>query len=182
MLKKQNQLRSILGQIYYQTRNQNLMSCAIRSDPICKGFHSNATNNSNNINIINSKGNGFLRFKGKVNNGSLILRGCFDSTNEVKAGDDQKVGAFATPQRAPHLEIAAAEGCTDARLVNGCGSSERGNPLGFFDSHLHGKIVVAVDVDEGMNKNLYAFLGIYTLTGIADIKNPGTKFCQCFQF
>ncbi|KDO73725.1 hypothetical protein CISIN_1g019095mg [Citrus sinensis] len=152
MLKKRNQLRSILGQIYYQNRNrnqnQNLMSCAIRSDPICKGFHSNVTNNSSDINIINSSSNGFLRFKGKVNNGSLILRGCFDSTNRVNAGADQKVGAFAPPQRVPHLEIAAAEGCTDARLVNGRGSSERGNPLGFFDSHLHGKIVVAVDVDE----------------------------------
>lgn len=153
MFKKQNQLRSILEQLYNQNlnRNRNLMYCAIRSDPFCKGFHSNENTTSSNKNI-NCSSNGFLRFKGKVN-GSLILRGCFDSSNKVNAAAaaDQKAGAFAPPQRMPHLEIAAAEVRTDARLVNGRGSGERGNPLGFFDNTLPGKFVVAVDVDEGMN-------------------------------
>lgn len=147
MLKKQNQLRSILDQICYHT-NRSLMSCSIRSsDPFSfsNGLQSRFPESSSrkffsfHTNGSCSSNYSFLRIRGEIN-GGFVLRGSCDS-NQPKAG------AFA-PQRLRHLEF--KDDLTDARLLNGRGSSERGNPLGFFDNPLPEKFVVAVDVDEGV--------------------------------
>ncbi|TXG61751.1 hypothetical protein EZV62_013114 [Acer yangbiense] len=134
MLNKQNKLRSILY--------TSVMSHTIRSDPFCyRRIHSHSSSSSSNGSV--------LRFRNRLN--GLTLRGCFDSNHSsaaAAAGADNKAGALA-PQRVRYLDIGfAGEGCTDARLVNGRGSNQRGNPLGFTHNPLPEKFVVAVDVDE----------------------------------
>ncbi|KAK3213307.1 hypothetical protein Dsin_018013 [Dipteronia sinensis] len=140
MLNKQNKLRSILY--------TSVMSHTIRSDPFCcRRIHSHPSSSSSSSSSSNGS---VLRFRNRVK--GLTLRGCFDSNHSsaaaAAAGADHKAGALA-PQRVRYLDIGfAGEGCTDARLVNGHGSNQRGNPLGFTHNPLPEKFVVAVDVDE----------------------------------
>lgn len=151
MLRKQRHLRLILNQfansfnLYHH--NLEMMSYAIRGDLFYKGFHSRP---QSSYLESNSGGGGcnVNTFRIKTSQASgFILRGSFDSNYPTAA--DEKAGAFAR-QRVRYLDF--EEDCTDASLFNGCGSHQRGYPLGFIDHTLPEKVAVAVDVDEGMKR------------------------------
>lgn len=124
------------------------MSHILGGDSICKGARSLShpsfgKSGSHENSYFGSSSNAF-RIKSRLN--GLMLRSCFDS-NKLTA--DKKAGAVAR----------YLVGDTDARLVNGRGSSQTGSPLGFRDNTLPEKIVVAVDVDEGIiYQCLFSFL------------------------
>lgn len=82
------------------------------------------------------------------------LKGCSDRCDGLhRKVDDgfRKARALPPyPQLVRDLEIGLEED-RDTRLMNGCGVYERGSPLGFPAQPTSKKLIVAVDVDEGIS-------------------------------